>query len=108
MATAPKTKSDAPARLAGSVLAGRGLPGLARAAAEVLGAPVAFLDRSGIVLAAAGATQAQETKLAGGGKGVKAIELKLGDATVGEARYIGTKVDAGILELIAAFSALEI
>lgn len=96
------------ARLAGPVLAGRGLPGLARAAAEVFGFPVAFLDRSGIVLAVAGATRQQEEKLAGSGKSVVSIELAIGDEPVGEARYIGESTDPGTLDFLAALAALEV
>jgi hypothetical protein len=96
------------ARLAGPVLAGRGLPGLARAAADVLGIPVAFLDRSGIVLAVAGATQDQEGRLAEGGKGVESVSLVLGDEEVGLIRYLGEGPDAGTLEVLSAFAALEV
>ena len=108
MAASSKSKASAPARLASPVLAGRGLPGLARAAADVLGVPVAFLDRSGIVLAVAGATQAQETKLNAKGKGVESVELVLGDTTVGEARYLGESSDNDTLEVMSALAALEI
>jgi sugar diacid utilization regulator len=95
-------------RLAGPVLAGRGLPGLARAAADVLSAPVAFLDRSGIVLAVAGATRDQEDRLAEQGKGVVTIPLGIGDEVVGEARYIGEASDEGLVEVMAAFATLEV
>lgn len=108
MSPAAKTRVTAPARLASPVLAGRGLPGLARAAADVLGMPVAFLDRSGIVLAVAGATRAQESNLTAMGKGVESVELVLGDISVGEARYIGDGVDSSTIEVMSAFAALEV
>jgi len=108
LSPAAKTKASAPARLASPVLAGRGLPGLARAAADVFGVPVAFLDRSGIVLAVAGATQAQEAKLAAKDEGVETVELRLGDDTVGEARYLGGAVDNDTLEVMSALAALEV
>lgn len=108
MSPGARSKASKPARLATPVLAGRGLPGLARAAADVLGVPIAFCDRSGIILAAAGATRAQETRLSEAGKGVERIELALGEETVGEARYVGETVDAGLLEVTAALAALEI
>lgn len=108
MSPAASSKASAPARLASPVLAGRGLPGLARAAADVLGMPVAFLDRSGIVLAVAGATQAQETKLTGKAKGVETIQLSLGDVNVGEVRYLGDEADGEVLEIMSAFAALEV
>jgi len=101
-------KSAGAARLASPVLAGRGLPGLARAAADVLGMPVAFVDRSGIVLAVAGATQQQEGRLTGEGEGVESIELVLGDETVGFARYLGDSGETEMLEVLAAFAALEV
>ncbi|MGA7395829.1 MAG: helix-turn-helix domain-containing protein [Solirubrobacterales bacterium] len=102
------SKPAAAARLASPVLAGRGLPGLARAAADVLGIPVAFLDRSGIVLAVAGATQQQEEKLTTEGKGVESSDLVLGDETVGFARYLGDSGDTEILEVLSALAALEV
>lgn len=103
-----KTEALAPARLASPVLAGRGLPGLARAAADVLGVPVAFLDRSGIVLAVGGATQAQEEKLAAQGKGVETIELALGEVAVGEARFLGDPAAGELVEIMSALAALEV
>ncbi|MBK5231757.1 MAG: helix-turn-helix domain-containing protein [Thermoleophilia bacterium] len=108
MNPATATKVAGAARLASPVLAGRGLPGLARAAADVLGLPIAFLDRSGIVLAVAGSTQAQEGKLTARGKGATVIELVLGDDPVGEVRYLGEAADQDTLDILAALAALEV
>lgn len=108
MSPASASTAAGAARLAGPVLAGRGLPGLARAAADVLGMPVAFLDRSGIVLAVAGSTQAQEGTLTSRGKGVSIVELVLGDDAVGEVRYLGEGADQETLEILAALAALEV
>lgn len=108
MSSAARSKASEPARLATPVLAGRGLPGLARAAADVLGVPLAFCDRSGIILAAGGSTRDQETRLADSGKGVGQMDLSLGDDAVGQVRYIGDSVDPDLLELTAALAALEI
>ncbi len=108
MSPGARSKASEPARLATPVLAGRGLPGLARAAADVLGVPIAFCDRSGIVLAAGGATRDQEARLAESGKGVERLDLSLGDDTVGQARYIGDGIDTDLLEVTAALAALEI
>lgn len=94
--------------LAAPVLAGRGLPGLARAAADLLGTPVAFLDRSGILLAVAGATRDQESRISGNGKAVTSIPLAIGDETVGEARYIGKLNDESAVEVLIALAALEV
>jgi sugar diacid utilization regulator len=74
----------------------------------VLSVPVAFLDRSGIVLAVAGATRDQEGRLSENGKGVVAIPLGIGDEMVGEARYIGEASDEGLVEVMAAFATLEV
>ncbi len=103
-----KAKSDGAVRLAGPVLAGRGLPGLARAAADELGVALAFLDRSGIVLAVAGATREQETRLSAAEEGVVTIPLGIGEEVVGEARYLGEVADQGLVEVMAAFATLEV
>ena len=96
------------AALTEAVISGAGLPGLVRASSELLGLPLAFLDRSGIVLATAGATRDQEEKLAGGGKGVGSIPLAIGETAVGELRYIGKAPDEDLVGLVSAFAALEV
>ena len=55
--------------LAEAVESGAGLPAVARAAAKVLDASVALIDRSSAVLAVAGASSDQEQKLLSGGEG---------------------------------------
>ncbi len=55
--------------LAEAVESGAGLPAVARAAAKVLEASVALIDRSSAVLAVAGASPDQEKKLLAGGRG---------------------------------------
>ena len=60
---------------------------MARAAAAVLDASVALIDRSSAVLAVAGASPDQEEKLLAGGEGVTPVELRVADAAVGELRY---------------------
>jgi hypothetical protein len=104
----PDAGAGGAARLAEPVLAGRGLPGLARAASELLGVPLAFMDRSGIVLAVAGATREQEIRLTSGGGSIVVIGLELGDEPVGEIRYIGEAVEAGHEGVLAALAALEV
>jgi sugar diacid utilization regulator len=101
-------KVAGPAAFAAPVAAGRGLPGLARAAADVFGSPVAFIDRSGIVLAVAGATREQEKRLTEGGKGVSVIQLKIGEEAVGEARLVGEPEDEASIEILTAIGALEV
>jgi sugar diacid utilization regulator len=73
--------------LAEAVESGAGLPAVARAAARVLGASVALIDRSGAVLAVAGASPDQERKLLAGGEKVTTVELRVADSAVGELRY---------------------
>jgi sugar diacid utilization regulator len=73
--------------LAEAVESGAGLPAIARAAAKVLDASVALIDRSSAVLAVAGASSDQEKKLIAGGDDVTAIELRVADNVVGELRY---------------------
>ena len=74
-------------RLAEAVESGAGLPAVARAAAKLLGASVALIDRSSAVLAVAGASPDQEQKLLSGGEGVTTVELRVADSAVGELRY---------------------
>jgi sugar diacid utilization regulator len=96
------------ARLAEVVSSGRGPTGLARAASEVFDCPVCLLDRSGIVLAVAGATRDQEARLSEGGEGVSTIELGIGDEVVGEARLLSADPDGDLLATLTALAALEV
>ena len=73
--------------LSEAVESGAGLPAVARAAARLLDASVALIDRSSAVLAVAGASPDQEQKLLSGGEGVTTVELRVADAAVGELRY---------------------
>ncbi len=108
MSPAAAKKAKGPVALAAPVLAGRGLPGLARAAADALAMPVAFLDRSGIVLAVGGATRDQEKRLTGTGEGVSTHDLAIGDEKVGEVRYLGDEADETVVEILRALAALEV
>ena len=73
--------------LSEAVESGAGLPAVARAAARLLDASVALIDRSSSVLAVAGASPDQEERLLSGGEGVTTIELRVADTAVGELRY---------------------
>src|ERR1700749_4383376 len=73
--------------LSEAVESGAGLPAVARAAARLLDASVALIDRSSSVLAVAGASPDQEERLLSGGEGVTMVELRVADTTVGELRY---------------------
>jgi DNA-binding PucR family transcriptional regulator len=95
--------------LAEAVESGAGLPAVARAAARVLDASVALIDRSGAVLAVAGASPDQEQKLLAGGEKVTAAELRVADAAVGELRYRAkTAPDAAIARMVTTLLALEL
>src|SRR3954463_10681887 len=73
--------------LSDAVESGAGLPAVARAAARLLDATVALIDRSSALLAVAGASPDQERKLLSGGEGVVKVELRVADNAVGELRY---------------------
>ena len=82
-AAAPRGSLDA---LSEAVESGAGLPAVARAAAKVLDASLAVIDRSTAVLAVA-ATPDEEKKLLSEEEGVASVELRVADAVVGELRY---------------------
>jgi DNA-binding PucR family transcriptional regulator len=95
--------------LSEAVESGAGLPAVARAAARVLDASVALIDRSGAVLAVAGASPDQERKLLEGGERVTAVELRVADAAVGELRYRAKSApDAAIARMVTTLLALEL
>jgi len=95
--------------LAEAVESGAGLPAVARAAAKVLGASVALIDRSSAVLAVAGASSDQEQKLLSGGEGVTAVELRVADSAVGELRYRAkADPDPAIARMVTTLLALEL
>lgn len=95
--------------LADAVESGAGLPAVARAAAKVLDASVALIDRSSAVLAVAGAAPDQEEKLLAGGEGVVSVELRVADAAVGELRYRSAgRPDAAIARMVSTLLALEL
>ena len=95
--------------LAEAVESGAGLPAVARAAAKVLDASVALIDRSSAVLAVAGAARDQEEKLLSGGAGVVSVELRVADAPVGELRYRAKAApDPAIARMVSTLLALEL
>ena len=92
-----------------AVETGAGLPAVARAAAKVLDASVALIDRSSAVLAVAGASPDQEQKLLSGGEGIAAVELRVGGSPVGELRYRAKgEPDLGIARMVTTLLALEL
>jgi len=95
--------------LAEAVESGAGLPAIARAAAKVLDASVALIDRSSAVLAVAGASPDQERKLIAGGAEVTKVELRVADAIVGELRFrAGSRPEPAIGRMVATLLALEL
>ncbi len=73
--------------LSDAIESGAGLPEVARAAAKVLEASIALIDRSSAVLAVAATSPAEEKRLLEAGTGVIVTELRVADAVVGELRY---------------------
>jgi sugar diacid utilization regulator len=95
--------------LAEAVESGAGLPAVARAAARVLDASIALIDRSSAVLAVAGASPDQEQRLLAAGEGVVSVVLRVADSPVGELRYRSkTGPDAPIARMVATLLALEL
>jgi DNA-binding PucR family transcriptional regulator len=95
--------------LSEAVESGAGLPAVARAAARLLDASVALIDRSSAVLAVAGAAPDQERKLLSGGEGVTRVELRVADAAVGELRYRAKAApDPAIARMVTTLLALEL
>jgi PucR family transcriptional regulator, purine catabolism regulatory protein len=95
--------------LSEAVESGAGLPAVARAAARLLDASVALIDRSSSVLAVAGASPDQEERLLSGGDGVITVELRVADTTVGELRYRAKSPPApSIARMVTTLLALEL
>ena len=95
--------------VAEAVESGAGLPAVARAAAKVLDASVALIDRSSAVLAVAGASSDQEQKLLAGGEDVTTVELLVAGDAVGELRYRAKATpDPAIARMVATLLALEL
>src|SRR5829696_6983424 len=95
--------------LAEAVESGAGLPAVARAAARVLDASVALIDRSSAVLAVAGASPDQEKKLLSGSEGVTTVELRVADSAAGQLRYRAkAPPDPAIARMVTTLLALEL
>jgi DNA-binding PucR family transcriptional regulator len=95
--------------LSEAVESGAGLPAVARAAARLLDASVALIDRSSAVLAVAGASPDQEQKLLSGGEAVTRVELRVADNAVGELRYRAkAPPEPAIARMVTTLLALEL
>lgn len=107
--TARSQQSGTLDAVAEAVESGAGLPAVARAAAKVLDASVALIDRSSAVLAVAGASSDQERKLLAGGGDVTTVELLVAGSAVGELRYRAKAApDPAIARMVATLLALEL
>jgi hypothetical protein len=70
---------------------------------------VAVIDRSGAVLAVAGASGREEKELLSGGERIGSVELRVGEATVGELRLRSRGAsDEATTRLVAAVLALSV
>jgi sugar diacid utilization regulator len=108
---APPESGPAPLdALSDAIESGAGLPAVARAAARVLDASVALIDRSSAVLAVAAASPAEEGKLLEGGAGISVAELRVADAVVGELRYKARSgsADPAVARMVTALLGLEL
>src|SRR3954463_4288989 len=95
--------------LSEAVESGGGLPAVARAAARLLDASVALIDRSSAVLAVAGASSDQEQKLLSGVESVTRVGLRVADNVVGELRYRAKAApDPAIARMVTTLLALEL
>jgi PucR family transcriptional regulator, purine catabolism regulatory protein len=97
--------------LSAAIESGAGLPALARAAAKVLDASVALIDRTSAVLAVAAASGDEESKLLSAAEGVESVDLRVADAVVGTLR-IRPRGKAGpepaLTRMVSTLLALEL
>lgn len=109
--TGPGSEPATLEALSDAIEAGAGLPAVARAAAEVLGASVAVIDRSSVVLAVAASSSSEESKLLAAGEGIESVDLRVADASVGELRFRArgvAKPSAPVARMVSALLALEV
>lgn len=98
------------AAITDAVEAGAGLPEILRTAARALNASLILIDRSGVVLAVAARSTADERSLMRAAEGVQTIELRVADAAVGQLRLRARDraPDVTLLRLITALVASEV
>jgi sugar diacid utilization regulator len=101
---------DALAAITDAVEAGAGLPEILRTAARALNASLILIDRSGVVLAVAARSTVDERSLMRATEGVRTIDLRVADATVGQLRLRARDraPDGTLLRLITALVASEV
>jgi sugar diacid utilization regulator len=92
-----------------AVEAGAGLPEVVRAAARALNASLAVSDASGMTLAVAARSPADERSLASDASDVASIPLRVADASVGTLRMrVRSEPAASVLKLVATLIASEV
>src|SRR5437764_9150937 len=98
------------AAITDAVEAGAGLPEILRIAARALNASLILIDRSGVVLAVAARSTADERSLMRATEGVQTIELRVAEATVGQLRLRARDriPDPTLLRLVTALVASEV
>jgi DNA-binding PucR family transcriptional regulator len=97
--------------LSAAIEAGSGLPAVTRAAAKVLDASVALIDRSSAVLAVAASSPDEESKLLSGGDAAQVLDLRVADNSVGELRWRPRGEEepgAPMLRMVATLLGLEL
>jgi DNA-binding PucR family transcriptional regulator len=104
------TSSSSLEGLSEAIESGAGLPALARAAAAVLDAGVALIDRTSAILAVAAASPDEEHKLLSEAEGVESIDLRVADTTVGALRLRPREgeADRALTRTVATLLALEL
>src|SRR5947208_4509402 len=95
---------DALGAITDAVEAGAGLPEILRTAARALDASLILIDRSGVVLAVAARSTADERSLMRATEGVRTIDLRVAEAMVGQLRLRARErpPDATLLRLVTA------
>ena len=98
------------AAITDAVEAGAGLPEILRTAARALNSCLILIDRSGVVLAVAARSTADERSLMRATEGVQTIELRVAEATVGQLRLRARDraPDPTLLRLVTALVASEV
>lgn len=92
-----------------AVESGAGLPAVVRAAARALDASLAVIDRTGVVLAVAARSPADERALLAGGKDVSTHVLRVADTVVGRlAMRARSDLGPGMTRLVVTLIASEV
>jgi len=98
------------AAITDAVEAGAGLPEILRTAARALNASLILIDRSGVVLAVATRSTADERSLMRATEGVQTVDLRVAETTVGQLRLRVRErpPDGTLLRLVTALVASEV